>query len=47
MAPLLGKRYMCAHCGAEVLCTKSGEGKLECCGKEMVMKDAAQLPSSD
>jgi hypothetical protein len=43
----LGRRYMCDVCGTEVLCTKPGEGGLVCCGKEMGLKLAKPLPSSD
>ena len=37
----------CASCGTEVLCTKPGQGGLQCCGKEMGLKQAKPLPSSD
>ena len=43
----LGKRYMCETCGTEVLCNKPGEGTLDCCDKEMPLKEAKPLPSSD
>ena len=43
----LGKRYRCEVCGTEALCTKAGEGKLECCGKEMVIQEPKPIPSSD
>ena len=47
----LGKRYMCQACATEVLCNKpgtgSGAGTLVCCGKEMSLKEAKPLPSSD
>ena len=43
----LGRRYMCEVCGTEVLCTRAGEGSLVCCGKEMGLKLAKPLPSSD
>jgi tRNA G26 N,N-dimethylase Trm1 len=43
----LGKRYKCEDCGTEVLCTKAGEGKFECCGKEMKVQEPKPLPSSD
>jgi hypothetical protein len=47
MALELGRRYMCDVCGTEVLCTKPGSGGLQCCGKEMGLKQAKPLPSSD
>jgi hypothetical protein len=47
MAIQLGKRYMCQDCGTEVLCNKPGTGSLVCCGKEMSLKEAKPLPSSD
>jgi hypothetical protein len=43
----LGRRYRCDVCGTEVLCTKPGLGGLQCCGKEMELKQAKPLPSSD
>jgi hypothetical protein len=43
----LGKRYKCEVCGMEALCTKAGEGKLECCGQEMKTQEPKPLPSSD
>jgi desulfoferrodoxin-like iron-binding protein len=47
MASQLGKRYKCAKCGTETLCTKAGGGKLECCGEEMKTQEAKAIPSSD
>ncbi|WP_156887684.1 hypothetical protein [Desulfotignum balticum] len=43
----LGKRYHCETCGAEVLCTKAGEGAPECCGNKMKLQEPKPLPSSD
>jgi hypothetical protein len=43
----LGKRYRCATCGTEALCTKAGEGSLECCEKEMTIQEPKPIPSSD
>ena len=43
----LGKRYKCEVCGTEILCTKAGEGKFECCEKEMKVQVPKPLPSSD
>jgi len=43
----LGKRYRCETCGAEVLCTKAGEGRPSCCDKEMKLQEPKPLPSSD
>jgi desulfoferrodoxin-like iron-binding protein len=47
MTNLLGKRYECSACGAELLCTKPGDGSLVCCGREMAVKLAKPLPTSD
>lgn len=47
MPNLLGKRYACASCGAELLVTKPGDGALVCHGAEMEIAAAKQLPSSD
>ena len=43
----LGKRYRCPTCSTEVLCTKLGEGRISCCGKEMELQQPRPLPSSD
>jgi hypothetical protein len=43
----LGKRYRCEVCGTELLCTKSGDGVLICCEKEMKVQEPKPLPSSD
>lgn len=45
--PQLGKRYICETCSTEVLCNKAGTGATSCCGKEMKLKEAKPLPSSD
>jgi desulfoferrodoxin-like iron-binding protein len=47
MANALGKRYSCATCGSEVLCTKAGTGEVVCCGKPMKTQEAKAIPSSD
>ena len=47
MAVQLGKRYICETCGTEVLCNKPGNGSILCCEKEMGLKEAKPLPSSD
>jgi hypothetical protein len=38
MSNQMGKRYVCAKCGVEVIITKAGGGTVECCGQTMVMK---------
>jgi transcription elongation factor Elf1 len=43
----LGKRHFCEECGTEVLVTKASKGTMECCGKEMQLKEPKPLPSSD
>ena len=47
MANLLGKRYTCAECGAQVLVTKAGDGGLTCHDQSMEVMQAKPLPSSD
>ena len=47
MANELGKRYVCGTCGSSVLCTKSGEGVVNCCEGEMELQQPRKLPSSD
>jgi hypothetical protein len=47
MANQLGKRYFCEECGTEVLCNKPGNGTVLCCDKDMQIKEAKPLPSSD
>lgn len=44
---LVGKRFRCETCDAEVLCSKAGDGTLECCGRPMVVAAAKALPASD
>jgi desulfoferrodoxin-like iron-binding protein len=34
----VGKRYVCAVCGAELLVTKAGSGALSCCAQPMQPK---------
>jgi desulfoferrodoxin-like iron-binding protein len=47
MSNLLGKRYTCETCEAQVLVTKPGDGELVCHGQPMVVATAKPLPSSD
>ena len=47
MANQLGKRYVCEKCGSSVLCTKSGEGEIDCCEATMQIQEPRKLPSSD
>jgi ssDNA-binding Zn-finger/Zn-ribbon topoisomerase 1 len=42
-----GKRYECAQCGGQLICTKGGEGSLACCGEPMTKAEAKALPSAD
>ncbi len=44
---LLGKRYVDEGLGLEVLCTKSGVGRLEVNGTVLPIKSAKPLPASD
>lgn len=47
MANTLGRRYLCEVCGTMVLCTKTGEGPVHCCDKQMTLQQPQKLPSSD
>jgi desulfoferrodoxin-like iron-binding protein len=47
MASQLGKRYRCEVCGTEILCVKPGDGKMECCGKEMQPVQPKNIAGSD
>lgn len=38
MANEIGKRYICAKCGAEFIVTKAGAGAVSCCGQPMEQK---------
>jgi hypothetical protein len=44
---LLGKRYTCETCGAELLITKAGDAELVCHGTVMGIAQPKALPSSD
>ena len=44
---MLGKRYACETCNAEVLVTKGGEAGLFCHGAAMEIAKPKTLPSSD
>ncbi len=47
MPNLLGKRFVCENCGSQVLCTKAGEGVVNCCSVEMTLQQPKPLPSAD
>ena len=47
MANQLGKRYRCEVCETLVLCTKAGEGTIQCHDAEMEVQQPRKLPSSD
>jgi len=38
MANQLGKVYICAKCGSQVIFTKASTGQLKCCGAPMEQK---------
>ena len=38
MATQMGKKYVCATCGAEFMVTKAGSGDLSCCGAAVKAK---------
>lgn len=46
-AGLVGKRYVDAASGLELLCTKSGFGTLGFDGRPLTMKQPKPMPSSD
>jgi hypothetical protein len=46
-ATLLGKRYVDEESALELLCTKGGAGALTVDGRELGLKGAKTLPSSD
>ena len=43
----VGKRYVDADSGVEMLCTKAGQGSLSLNGRPLTLKEAKALPSSD
>jgi len=43
----IGKRYVDAGGGVELLCIKGGQGSLSIAGVALQIKDAKPLPSSD
>ena len=47
MPNLLGKRFVCENCGSQVLCTKAGEGGVQCCSVGMTLQQPKPLPSAD
>jgi hypothetical protein len=44
---VLGKRYVDADTGLEVLCTKAGRGVLSADGRQLTIKAPNALPASD
>jgi len=44
---LIGKRYVSADGGLELLCTRPGEGSLSVGAAPLAVKEAKALPSSD
>jgi hypothetical protein len=44
---LIGKRYLDEDSGLELLCSKAGAGPLAADGRDMSVKGAQPLPSSD
>ena len=47
MSNQLGRRYQCEVCGTMVLCTKAGQGAVQCHDTEMAVQQPRKLPSSD
>jgi hypothetical protein len=43
----VGKRYVDADSGVEMLCTKAGPGSLSLNGRPLTLKQAKALPASD
>jgi hypothetical protein len=38
---------VCATCSTMVLCTKTGDGLVQCCAAAMELQEPRKLPSSD
>jgi hypothetical protein len=38
MANMVGKRYVCKKCGAEIIITRGGSGTIMHCGEPMELK---------
>lgn len=47
MANLVGKRYLCNKCGAEVIITRGGNGTIMCCGEPMEIKQQTQTKQEE
>lgn len=47
VANQLGKRFVCDVCATETLCTKAGDGTVQCCGQDMRLQEPKPLPSAD
>lgn len=47
MANQMGKRYVCANCGSEMLVTRAGEGPLSCCGQAMELRGQSSTPAAE
>ena len=47
MANQLGKRFICEVCGTETLCTKAGDGTVQCHSQDMKLQEPKPLPSAD
>ena len=47
MANQLGRRYQCEVCGTMVLCSKAGDGVIQCHDTGMEVQQPRKLPSSD
>lgn len=44
---IMGKRYVTADGGTELLCVKAGKGSLSIAGTALALKEAKPLPASD
>ena len=40
-------RFICPHCGTEILCTKPSKCNPECCGEPMEYQRPKDLPVAD
>ncbi len=47
MTGQLGKRYVCATCGTEILCTRTGTGEIVCDGAPMTVMAPKLIPQTD
>ena len=44
---ILGKRYLCLICDTQVLTTKAGPGRIQCCGQNIEQVKPRPVPGAD